>query len=133
MKPTGASASTFFVSVLRPMRCCSRAKGATRSSFQTTISPSSTVPFGSPAAAATISGKRSVTSSSPRDQIQTCDARFTTCARMPSYFHSTIQSSGAASRVANSSSGASSGWARKKGYGWPRSSGPASALAVSCR
>ena len=28
MKPTGASARTFFVRVLRPMRCCSRANGA---------------------------------------------------------------------------------------------------------
>ena len=33
-------------------------------------------------------------SSSPRDQIQTCEARLTICARMPSYFHSTIQSAG---------------------------------------
>ena len=40
MKLTGASASTFFVSVLRPMRCCSSANGAGRPSFQTTISPS---------------------------------------------------------------------------------------------
>jgi hypothetical protein len=94
MKPTGASASTFLVIALRPMRCCSRLNGATRPSFQTTISPSRTVPFGSALASATISGKRSLTSSSPRDQIQTRPARLTTWARMPSYFHSTIQSVG---------------------------------------
>ncbi len=115
------------------MRCCSRLNGATRPSFQTTTSPSSTVPSGSGITAATISGKRSVTSSSPRDQIQTWLPRRTTCARMPSYFHSTIQSAGEASRVANSATGASSWWARKNGYGWPMSSGPASALAVRCR
>ena len=37
-----------------------------------------------------------MTSSSPRDQIQTWPPRLTTCARMPSYFHSTIQSAGEA-------------------------------------
>ncbi len=35
-----------------------------------------------------------VTSSSPRDQIQTWPPRLTSCARMPSYFHSTSQSAG---------------------------------------
>ena len=81
MKLTGASARIFFVRFLRPMRCCSKANGAGRpaispvsgsaSSFHTRISPSSTVPSGSALASASISGKRSVTSSSPRDQIQT--------------------------------------------------------------
>ena len=89
---------------------------------------------GQRAAAATISGKRSVTSSSPRDQIQTCAARLTTCARMPSYFHSTIQSGGRAEPGRELVfERRSSWWARKNGYGWPRSSGPASSLdAVSC-
>jgi len=50
-----------------------------------------TVPCGRHAPAAAISGKRSVTSSSPRDQTQTSRSCLTTCARMPSYFHSTIQ------------------------------------------
>ena len=72
MKPTGASASTFFVERLAADALLQQANGATRPSFQTTISPSSTVPSGSARARATISGKRSVTSSSPRDQIQTC-------------------------------------------------------------
>ena len=54
-------------SSLRPIRVCSAAKGATRPSFITTISPSITVPSGRAAPAAASSGKRSVTSSSPRD------------------------------------------------------------------
>ena len=44
-------------------------------------------------AAAAISGKRSVTSSSPRDQRKTSPARRTICARMPSHFHSASHSS----------------------------------------
>ena len=94
MKPAGASARIFFVSVLRPMRCCSSAKLAGAPSFQTTISPSTMLPSGQSRASATNSGKRSVSSSSPRDQIHTCPPWRTTCARMPSYFHSICQSDG---------------------------------------
>lgn len=115
MKVTGASASTFLVSVLRPMRCCSSENGAGRPSFQTMISPSSTVPSGSGWASATISGKRSVTSSSPRDQTQTLPLRLTIWPRMPSYFHSTCQSATGPNLGANASAGPSSWWARKKG------------------
>src|SRR5471032_2203259 len=43
---TGTSSRIFLPSVLRPMRCCSRANGCTALSFQTTISPSTTVPSG---------------------------------------------------------------------------------------
>ena len=79
------------------------------------ISPSSTVPSGSACASATISGKRSVTSSSPRDQTQTRPARLTIWPRMPSYFHSTCQSATGPSLAANTSGGASSWCARKNG------------------
>ena len=135
MKPTGASASTFFVSVLRPMRCCSRAKRRDAgSSFQTRISPSSTVPSAAPRASATISGKRSVTSSSPRDQIQTCRARLTTCAADAVVLpldDPVLPARRAGSRTR--SSGASSWWARKNGYGWPTSSGPTLARSRSAQ
>ncbi len=115
MKAAGASASTFFVSVLRPMRCCSRANGAGRPSFQTSTSPSSTVPSGSAPASAATSGKRSVISSSPRDHSHVCPSRRTSWARMPSYFHSTSHSDGSPSRAAKPSGSPSSAWARKKG------------------
>ena len=58
----------------------------------------------------------------------------TTCARMPSYFHSTIQSAGAAEpRRRTRRAAASSGCARKNGYGWPPSSGPALGAGASAQ
>ena len=124
--------STAAVSVLRVTRFWSAAKGigAPAAASQASTSPSSTrpVPSASTAAASmrparSISGKRSVTSSSPRDHSQQPPARSTSCARMPSHFHSTSQSPDAPS-VAGS---ACSGWARKNGYGWPASAGSAGA------
>ncbi len=62
------------------------------------------------------SGKRSVTSSSPRDHSQIWPARLTSCARMPSYFHSTSQSAAAPARAKFDGV---QRCARKNGYGWP--------------
>ena len=76
------------------------------------------------AAASLISGKRSVISSSPRDQRWTCPPRLTSCARMPSHFHSTSQRSRSPSVRAMSSAPVTSwsiGEARKNGYGRERS------------
>ena len=70
-------------------------------------------------AAAAISGKRCVISSSPRDHRWTAPPRLTSCARMPSHFHSICQSPSVA-RASRSAS--SSGDARKNGYGRERSS-----------
>ena len=55
-------------------------------------------PSGRRDAAAAISGKRWVISSSPRDQRCTAPPRRTSCARMPSHFHSISQSDGVAER-----------------------------------
>ena len=62
-------------------------------------------------AAAAISGKRCVINSSPRDHRCTPPARQTSCARIPSHFHSMIQSA----RDPSDSTGSSSGDARKNG------------------
>ena len=86
----------FAPSVLRPMRRCSCANGSGSPSFHGMISPSSTVPSGRNSAASASSGKRSVTSSSPRDQMNVCPSRRITCARMPSHFHSACHSAGVA-------------------------------------
>ena len=61
------------------------------------------------------SGKRSVISSSPRDQSHTRPARLTSWARMPSYFHSTTHSPGAPNRASQLSCLPSIGCARKNG------------------
>ena len=83
------------------MRVCSSANGSdARRSSHARISPSSTVPSGSARRGSTISGKRSVTSSSPRDQRKTSPARRISCARMPSHFHSACQSRDVAERLA---------------------------------
>ena len=65
----GRSRRVFRVGFCRPMRRCSRANGSGASPSQASISPSSTVPSGSAAAAATTSGNRAVITSSPRDQM----------------------------------------------------------------
>jgi hypothetical protein len=98
---------------LRFSRVCSawKAAGAAAPAGHTSSSPSSTVPAGNDRAAAITSGKRSVTSSSPRDQIQTWPPRRTSWARMPSYFHSSSQSPVGPSEAGS----ACSGWARKNG------------------
>ena len=53
---------------------------------------------------AAISGKRSVTSSSPRDQMNVWPSRRITCARMPSHFHSACHSRASPSASSSSSS-----------------------------
>ncbi len=79
-------------SFLRPMRVCIAANGSGRSSAKASASPSSTVPSGITDWSASNSGKRSVTNSSPRDQIVNSPRRCRSCARMPSHFHSACQS-----------------------------------------
>ncbi len=115
MKRTGASASSFFDSVLRPMRCCSRwnGAGAAVQPDQDFAVEHSAVGHG--LGRATISGKRSVISSSPRDQIQQRPSRRTSCARMPSNFHSTHHCATDPSRRRHVGSGVSSACARKNG------------------
>ncbi len=99
---TGASASTFFVSVLRPMRCCSRAKGAGRA-----VAPDQDLAVEHGAVGQRVERgqhiRESARSPAPRRATRSTPARSrcTSCARMPSYFHSTSQSS--AARVARES------------------------------
>ena len=99
---TGTSARIFGPSTLRPMRRCICAKGSGRPSCHGSTSPSSTVPSGNCAPEASISGKRSVTSSSPRDQRNVRQSRRMSWERMPSHFHSTCHSA----RAPRSSTGA---------------------------
>ena len=80
------------LTILRPSRRCRLAKGCGASPCHAMISPSSTVPSASVLPASAISGKLSVTISSPRDQINTSPRRRITCARMPSHFHSACHS-----------------------------------------
>ena len=68
MNTTGTARAICATCFWRPMRCCSAEKGSGRSSRNASTSPSSTVPSGRCVAAAAISGKRWVMSSSPRDQ-----------------------------------------------------------------
>ena len=70
-----------------------------------------TVPAGSAAPTSAISGKRSVTSSSPRDHRKTSPRRRISCERMPSHFHSACHSATSPSASGSPSSGA----ARKNG------------------
>ena len=63
MNTTGTSRASCATCFCRPMRCCSAENGSGRPSRKASTSPSSTVPSGSRAAAAAISGKRS------RDQL----------------------------------------------------------------
>ena len=93
MKTTGASASILRTELLPADAPLQHARtAAARRRAKASTSPSSTVPSGSGAAAAAISGKRSVISSSPRDQRYARPPRRTSCARMPSHFHSASQS-----------------------------------------
>ena len=71
MNTTGTARAARATSRSRPIRCCSAKKGNGRPSRNASTSPSRTEPSGSWAAAAAISGKRAVISSSPRDQIHT--------------------------------------------------------------
>ena len=116
MKATGVRSRSALLTTLRVMRVCSCAKGAGCPSRITSNSPSSTVPSGKPMAACTTSGNRSVINSSPRDHIHTPAPRRTSCARIPSYFHSTSQlpTSPNTSSSLTSSAG-STAWAKKKG------------------
>ena len=91
MKTTGTARTSCATCFCRPIRCCSAEKGSGRSSRKASTSPSRTVPSGRRLAAAAISGKRWVMSSSPRDQRCRTPPRLTSCARMPSHFHSTSQ------------------------------------------
>ena len=98
MNTTGTAFAICATCFWRPMRCCSAEKSSGRSSRNASTSPSRTVPSGRWVAAAAISGKRWVISSSPRDHRWMAPPRFTSCARMPSHFHSRIQSARLAER-----------------------------------
>jgi hypothetical protein len=99
--------------VLRPMRFCRSANEAGRP-----VLPDQDFAIDHGAVRQrhrAISGKRSVIRSSPRDHSQLWPLRRTSWARMPSYFHSTSQSSDVAQRLVRPAAAC----ARKKGYGWP--------------
>ena len=125
MNTTGTSCSSRRETVLRPMRRCNSPNGSGRSCAcaQASSSPSSRRPAGQCGLCS--SAKRSVTSSSPRDQTCSCPCASTTSwARMPSHFHSQHQPlaspSVACSRCAASSPGATTQLCdRKKGTGPP--------------
>ena len=105
MSTTGTSVRIDPPNDFRPMRRCSCANASGFPSFHGMISPSRTVPSGRKSAAAAISGNRSVTSSSPRDQMNVCASRRITCARMPSHFHSACHSDASPSASSSSSRG----------------------------
>ena len=97
MKRTGASASTLLVKRLAADALLQqRERRRPRSCFQTTISPSSTLPSGS------ARGRAGDLRKALGDQLFAARPdphwparRLTICARMPSYFHSTSQCAGA--------------------------------------
>ena len=106
------------------MRCCSSANGATRPSFQTTISPSSTVPSGSALRQRDdlreALGDELLAARPDPDLAGALDDLRADAVVLP--LDDPVGRRGRAGRRTRCA-GRSSGWARKNGYGWPLSSG----------